>query len=372
MNQKLHIVCFDVPYPADHGGMFDLFYKIVALHRLGVHISLHCFEYGKGQQEELKKYCLEIYYYKRKTGIKGLSPRLPYIVSSRKNKLLIKNLSADNTPILLEGTHCTYILYKNLFPQRTILYRLHNIEQVYYQHLFRNEKAFYFKKIYYWFEGLLLKNYEKQVLKNATSVLPVSQKDAEEIKKTLPNVSLRYTPVFLPFQKLNILKETGNYCLYHGNLSIAENEQAAIWLAENLMEAALPLLIAGRNPSHKLISILSQKNIRLISNPSDDEVMHLIQNAQINIILSFNRTGIKLKLLNALFYGRHCIANDAAIPGPAFKFLCNIADTSKKMKQLISDLKNQPISEVEILKREEFLLGHFDNKRNAQKLSELW
>ena len=48
--KHLHIVCLDVPYPVDYGGVFDLFYKIKALSEAGVKIHLHCFEYGRGQQ----------------------------------------------------------------------------------------------------------------------------------------------------------------------------------------------------------------------------------------------------------------------------------------------------------------------------------
>ncbi len=41
----------------------------------------------------------------------------------------------------------------------------------------------------------------------------------------------------------------------------------------------------------------------------------LIREAQINILPSFNTTGIKIKLLNAIFNGRHCLVNPAAIAG---------------------------------------------------------
>ena len=170
--KKLHIVCLDVPYPADHGGMFDLFYKIVALHKSGTKIILHCFEYGKGEQNELRRYCSEVYYYKRTTGLKGFSFFLPYIVSSRKSKQLVKNLAVDNAPILFEGSHTTYIAYKNLFPGRNLLVRLHNIEQVYYYHLFKAERNF-FRKLYYWRESKALKKYEKTVAENASFILPV-------------------------------------------------------------------------------------------------------------------------------------------------------------------------------------------------------
>jgi len=44
--KKLHIVSFDVPYPANYGGVIDVFYKLKALHSLGIEIYFHVFEYG--------------------------------------------------------------------------------------------------------------------------------------------------------------------------------------------------------------------------------------------------------------------------------------------------------------------------------------
>ena len=58
---KLHIVSFDVPFPPNYGGVIDVFYKIKALHKLGVKIILHTFDYGRGKPTELNNYCEEIF-----------------------------------------------------------------------------------------------------------------------------------------------------------------------------------------------------------------------------------------------------------------------------------------------------------------------
>ncbi len=67
MDKHLHIITHDVPYPADFGGVIDLFYKIKTLHELGIKIHLHCFTGKRTQQEELNKYCVSVKYYPRKT-----------------------------------------------------------------------------------------------------------------------------------------------------------------------------------------------------------------------------------------------------------------------------------------------------------------
>ena len=59
--KTLHVISFDIPYPANYGGAIDVFYKIKALHEKGLKIILHCFLYNnKKIPEELIKYCEEV------------------------------------------------------------------------------------------------------------------------------------------------------------------------------------------------------------------------------------------------------------------------------------------------------------------------
>ncbi len=98
LDKHLHIVALDVPWPADYGGVVDLFYKLKALHQLGIKIHLHCFTQDRNPQEELNKYCVSVNYYQRKKNSSSFSLTLPLIVKSRQNKELIANLKKDNHP----------------------------------------------------------------------------------------------------------------------------------------------------------------------------------------------------------------------------------------------------------------------------------
>jgi hypothetical protein len=117
-----------VPYPADYGGAIDVFYKLEALYKLGVLIHLHCFDYGRGREPELEKYCASVDYYERFLGHKGISNIIPYIVASRRNEQLLQRLLQDDHPILMEGIHCTYLLLDARFNSRRCFIRLHNVE----------------------------------------------------------------------------------------------------------------------------------------------------------------------------------------------------------------------------------------------------
>ena len=113
MEKHLHIISLNVPYPADYGGVYDLFYKLPALQQQGVLIHLHCFDYGRGEQPELNKYCTEVFYYSRNTSSKLLLGNMPYIVASRKNEKLFQRLLNDKYPLLMEGIHCTALACDN-------------------------------------------------------------------------------------------------------------------------------------------------------------------------------------------------------------------------------------------------------------------
>jgi len=65
----LHIVAFDVPFPADYGGVIDVFYKAKSLNDLGLRIALHVFDYGRGRQAGLEKIAAEVHYYPRKNNL---------------------------------------------------------------------------------------------------------------------------------------------------------------------------------------------------------------------------------------------------------------------------------------------------------------
>ena len=366
MEKHLHIVCLDVPYPPDYGGVFDLFYKLKSLHKYGVLIHLHCFEYGRGKQEELKKYCVDVKYYTRQTGIKGISLRVPYIVSSRANKELLKNLLSDEYPILLEGIHCTYFLYTGQLAKRKVFIRLHNVEYEYYRHLANSTLTF--RKLYFLRESWLLKRFESKLASKAT-IIAVSQKDAEHYKQNFAAKDVRYLPVFIPWDKVNSIPGSGSFCLYHGNLSVPENEKAAIWIIENLGgRTLLPLIIAGHHPSKRLQKFAASKNVLVEANPSTLRMSELISGAQINILPSFNNTGIKIKLLNALFNGRHCLVNNNADEGSGLEKLSHHATSPDEFRNIIHSLVISPFTENELISRANILEHNYNNEVNANLL----
>lgn len=367
-DKHLHIITHDVPWPADYGGVVDLFYKLKALHAQGVNIHLHCFTHGKPPQDELNRYCASVHYYPRDKSIKRFSLRLPFIVNSRKNGALIANLQKDDHPVLLEGIHCTYYLHKGQLSNRKVIVRLHNAEFEYYRQLAKHEPGL-LKKIYFLFESYLLKKYERSLAGN-TTFLSVSKQDSALYQTVFSAKDINYLPVFLPYAISAGKEGKGCFCLYHGNLSVNENEEAVAWLIKNVFSALpVPFVIAGKSPSKRLQQLAhDNQNTCLVADPSDKEMQDMICKAHIHVLPSLNNTGVKLKLLNALFNGRHCLVNKASVAGTGLEPYCHIAETAAGFTGQVKELYGKLFTEQEAQMRQGLLQTEYNNEANAKKL----
>lgn len=141
MDKYLNIVSFNIPYPANYGGVIDVYYKLEALRACGVKLILHCFEYERPHAPELESICDKVFYYKRRTGVIANLTWLPYNVYSRKDHRLIENLLQNDYPILFEGLHSCYYMDDPRLRNRMKIFRECNIEHDYYRHLAKSGKG---------------------------------------------------------------------------------------------------------------------------------------------------------------------------------------------------------------------------------------
>lgn len=369
MAKQLHIISFDVPYPANYGGVIDVYYKIKALHALGVQITLHCFHYGRAKSAELEKYCHKVYYYERKTSASKLLSSDPFIVATRKSDELLKNLLSDDAPILFEGLHCcAYVSYPGLKNRKKIV-RTHNIEHDYYRALERVEKSWsrrqYFKR-----EADKLEKFES-ILNHAQHILAISPADAVDLSTRYQNV--KHVMAFHSNEEVSIREGKGDFAFYHGNLEVGENNQAALFLANEVFgNLNYPLTIAGNNPSSELMEAVAGKpNITLKSDISTAEIDELISSAHVNILPTFQATGIKLKLLAALMRGRHCMVNAPMVANTGLESLCIIHESASSMRAGLQTIRDTEFTSADITKRKSVLDERFSNRKNAEKILDL-
>jgi len=367
--KNIHVISFDVPYPPDYGGVIDVYYKIKSLHTLGVKVHLHCFEYGRKEADELMRICSSVNYYTRKTSRSNLFNTYPYIVLSRDSEKLKSNLLKDNHPILMEGLHSTRLLGDPEFAKRRMFVRTHNVEHDYYENLAKVEGNI-FKRYYFYNEAGKLLKYEP-VLKNASGILAISPNDTSYFSSKYKHVS--YITAFHPHDEVTSKAGKGDFAFYHGNLAVGENNEAALYLVNKVFnDIPYPLVIAGSKPSDDLKkAVRTNSNVSLRDDMTHTEILEYISEAQCNILPTFQATGIKLKLLSALFAGRFCIVNKPMVENTGLEPLCIMANSPEAMKEKVKGVFEKEFTEREKRKRVEVLLKNFSNDENAKRLVKL-
>ncbi len=371
MDLHLHIIAFDIPFPPDYGGVIDVYYKIKTLSEAGVRIHLHCFEHNRKPEKKLDELCFSVNYYPRKNGIKTQLSLKPYIVGSRISAELERNLLNDQYPILFEGLHTCYLLKDRRFAKRLKIYRESNIEHQYYFHLFKAGRGIR-NKTFFFIESLRLKHFQKY-LRYADFMLVVSEEDRKYLKKLFPEKNVRYMPSFHKEDGIFMKEGSGSFALYHGKLSVPENDQAAKYLIDQVWESSMPdLVIAGQNPDPTLLALVrSKKNIRIVANPPEEKMFELIRDAHLHIMVTFQPTGLKLKLLNALYNGRFCLVNEHMVAGTNLAPLCLIANKPEDLREKAMNCFGEEFTEEMIHARLMHLEGTYSNKKNCKELLNL-
>ncbi len=368
MNKHLNIIALNIPYPPNYGGIIDIYYKIKALHAIGVKVILHCFEYERPHAPELEEICEEVHYYKRRTGWMANLSLLPYNVYSRKHPLLIKNLLTNDYPILFEGLHSCYYLNDKRLKKRFKIYRESNIEHDYYGKLAEScTEAL--KKNFFVVESWRFKRYQKELI-HADLMLAVSMADTDYLRSVFPGKRIEFMTSFHPNDQLTVQPGQGDFILYHGKLSVIENEQAVLFLIKKVF-SKLPYtcIIAGMDPSIRIRNTAAlYPNIRIEANTSRERMNDLIRDAQIHMLVTFQDTGLKLKLLNSLFAGRHIVVNRLMLTGSGLDALCHIADTPEQMIATCKSLMAQPLTEEMIEDRKKVLIPAYSNPYQAKRL----
>jgi len=370
--KTLHIVIFDVPFPANYGGIIDVFYKLKSLHKIGVKLICHCFYYDghNTPTDELNKYCETVYYYKRKKQFrKLLFSNLPYIVSSRSNKEVLNNLQKDTYPILFDGLHtCTFLNHPKL-KSRKKLVRTHNIEHNYYNGLATIERNF-LKRLFLKLEAKRLQQFEPN-LRFADYILSISKMDIPHFSKYSETIHI---PPFFNEKTLDHHQsESDKFCLFQGNLGVAENSHAVNFILDKIApKCGYPIKIAGKNPSQQLkTKINTLNNVVLIENPSEKEMERVIQTAHINLLFTFQQTGVKLKLINALQQGKHVIINSFMNDSDLFNEMCSIQDSPEEIINSITELMAVRFTQEFINKRKITFETYFNNFKNSNFILDL-
>lgn len=247
--------------------------------------------------------------------------------------------------------------------------RMHNVEHHYYKHLEKVERN-YFKKYFFRIESERLRKHQR-VLKHAQSILTISPKDSEYYRRRHDHVVL-VGPFHSNLETTapRLKGRPKEFVLYHGNLAVGENDQAAMFLANYVFpNIGCKAIIAGNNPSGDLKKLISQsENVELKANLKTEDIHRLIASAQVNVLVTKQATGIKLKLINVLYRGGHCVVNPKMIEGTDLNVLVSIGDSAKELIELIESKRIQSFTEEEKEIRRNLLKKAYCNELNAKTI----
>ncbi len=344
-----------------------MFYRIKALSGAGIKIKLHIFYKDFPSLETLIQYCEIIYLYKRKPVWKFKNLHTPLFVQSRRDDELVRLIAQDDDPILFEGIHTAYSIGDTRWAHKKKYIRMMNDESEYYYHLYKIEDNA-IPKLYFLLESRLCRTFQSGIFKKVDHVFAISSEEQKLLNTQ--NCESTWIPPF--FDSTDLSKTgSGDYLLYHGDLSIKENADAANFLIKEIIpHTKFKLIIAGNNPGNKLTNIATS-NIQLVNSPDQDQMNQLISDAHI-ILLPFSQaTGYKIKLLQSLAKGRHIITSDIIQSFTELSGLIQFAGTVNGWIEKINELTNRPFTEEDRMSRKMIMEKYFNQEKNAQKIKQI-
>lgn len=361
-NNYLHIISFDNPFPPNYGGVIDVFFKIKALHHIGCKIYLHCFtENIPAHCPELNAITEKVYFYKPVANSFLIFSKIPFSVISRNNKNLLANLDAIKAPILFEGMKTTLLVHKGKLQHHPKILRMHNIEQDYFRGISKSETSI-LRKILFYLEDRKYRAYEK-IVSQFDTVFTLSDFENKYINQKFGNAA--YIPVFHGNESVMHLDGIGEFALYHGDLNTADNKEAVRFLVSVFREIPDYKLVIASGSGREFVQSLikDNKNIEFGEFGDFEDLKALLHKAHINICWSFQKSGTKLKLINALFNSRFAIINENIIDDAVIKGLCIQLTNKEQLIEEINRVKQLPFDGF--LNRKEVLENSLNDEKNA-------
>lgn len=359
---KLLWISPECPYPPDTGGKGGIWNRIKYLAKNN-EIYLFCIseKVDEKYKNNMEKICKKVTFYNREENIFSYLKCIiyPYVAVSRWNKQLKKDILESYIKIkpnfvIVDSPQMVGNIDKKILDEHKVVLCQHNIEFMALKNIASgfNSKL---KKIIYKINSYQLEFYERKLYrKNYFPLITfVSKSDKEffEKKYKLNNTFLVPVGAYL---KENTSK--GKDVIFVAKMSYPPNENAAIWFLKNVWNSILEkhpktnFYLVGKDPSQKLIDYAKTfKNV--IVTGTIDSVDKYYDLAKVVVVPLFNGGGVKVKLLEALGYGKLVITTSKGIEGTDFvnNIHLLVADTETEFIKKCNDVLDNYDKYEEIL-----------------------
>jgi hypothetical protein len=370
MQRTLNIVSGNLPCPNTLGDGQQTYWLLEALSAAGIEIHLYTFTESDSTTDansdtkigaELSKMCSSVKTYPINQGHRNFSISAPYATGKFQNQQLLKDLSSDQHPILIEGMGPCGLALSSALDHRKIWVRLLTFAPRYFSYLQERSNA-PLKKLFYQREAILSNKILKQINQRVSWIV-TSVADKQNLDNLFLGGDIEILAPFTPLNR-SITSKTGlgNYCLFQGNLSDAATHKTASWLLTHVFHnLKVPFVITGNNPSPTLVTLAhSQPHTCIVGNPSGTERQDMIEKAQIIIQPSFIKQGADEALLEGIKKGRHCLTNTKTTSS-TLGACYHQGSSANAFQEIIIQLYHHPFSEQEIETRKQLIAAEKTN-----------
>jgi len=332
---KILQICNKPPFPSVDGGTMAMQNLTEALNLqnhsvkiIALNTQKHFSRLEKVPLEIRKKYALEYFFINTKITFLNtffnLFTSKPFHASRFYNKEIAKNISSIVAKeiydvVILDSVFCGVYLetIKKIFKGKIIL-RAHNIEFNLWQRI-KNEEQNKLKKIYLNIQLKRLETFEKKIINKVDAIITITTEDKNYLNDKYKNKNVFILPyavkkVFAPNIPIN---RSINF--YHlGSMDWLPNLDGLQWFLNNVWNKffidnnLMFFRMAGRNMPNFLIN-KSEKNLFIEGAISDAD--NFVKSCDIMICPLFSGGGMRIKIIEALAYGKPVIATKIAAEG---------------------------------------------------------
>lgn len=381
-----------LPYPPSSGGQirsYNLIKQLSQKHQITL-CSLIKFEEEKRFVKYLKSYCKETHLFKRpekpfaisnilRTGFSLLPLLVIRNFSPEEKKSLPKIIELGNFDIIHAETfyvspHIPKVSIPTVLVDQTIEFQV-------YQHFVDQFRLKFLKPLLY-IDVLKIKYWEAFYWKKATRVVAVSEKDAQVMRKVVPNLKVTVVPNGVGEDLMDdVPLHINKKILLMGNYAWLQNVESAQILVEKIFPEILKkvpdatLLIAGQNTDR--IASLKRERVALEKYAVDDisSVQRAYQTAGILVSPLYGPGGTRLKNLAAMAAKTPVVTTKVGNEGIDAKDgeAVLIGQTPKELADLaIKLLENQSLYKKIALNARKYVEENFSYSSVAQRLDQVY
>ena len=383
-------ICPRIPYPLHDGGAIGIYNITKHLAIRGHNITMITFSKDVAEPpEELGKYCnLKIVHASTGHSLIKLGQsilwQLPYLVSKYQNHLFYKMVDREMNLVRYDIVHADhlamapYAVYLKKKYNVPIILREHNLETV----LFERMSNYSLNPLSKWFstlEGNRVKKYESRISEEFNFNVMITEDDENRLKNMNSSANTCVIPAGIDVKNPSSTNmEEGKTILFLASLDWKPNVDGFFWFYNNVLPILLQkdpnvtVTIVGRGESKKLKSI-TNPHVNFVGYVQD--VSDYIRKTQVCIVPLFVGSGMRIKILEMLSFGKPIVSTSIGCEGIGVKDKRDIliADTSEDFAAaLINIFEDKQLKSTIMKNAYELIKNNYRWDNIAEKFEQIY